>query len=409
MDIRTRRAAPFSRNPDYDFEIRTVLGASAGGGSDPGEVLAAVGGIGKHDHAGWFRAWHDLGERTATLGRACAEAGHRVSAADAFLRASLYFGVAVNAVSALADSAELVPTFRRQLGAWDSFVAQAPLSVDRLDVPFQPVPLPGWFFRPAPSTKPRLTLVLVNGSDGSRASLWASTGAAALRRGYNVFLFDGPGQQSQLFDHNIPFRPDWENVLAPVHDVIAAQDGVDPARIAVYGISQAGYWVARALAFEHRFCAAITDPGVVDVSQSWVSQIPKSLVRLLDRGEVEKFDHRMTLGMKLSPEVARTWQFRARPYGTSGYAETLAAVRRYTVRDVAGRIRTPLLITSPDDEQFWPGQSEELASLAPGVSKVIRFTAAEGAAGHCQPLARTLATQRMFDWLETTAASAAKS
>jgi hypothetical protein len=30
----------------------------------------------------------------------------------------------------------------------------------------------------------------------------------------------------------------------------------------------------------------------------------------------------------------------------------------------------------------------------------VRFTAAEGAGEHCQPLARTLTAQRIFDWLD---------
>ncbi|TNU72813.1 dipeptidyl aminopeptidase, partial [Miniimonas arenae] len=117
-------------------------------------------------------------------------------------------------------------------------------------------------------------------------------------------------------------------------------------------------------------------------------------------GDVEKFDREMAFGMKFSPDTARTWQFRARPYGTTGYGETIAAVRRYTVADVADRITTPLLILSPENEQFWPGQAEQLAALAPTVSTLVPFTAAEGADGHCQPLARGLTAQRMFDWLD---------
>jgi pimeloyl-ACP methyl ester carboxylesterase len=107
-------------------------------------------------------------------------------------------------------------------------------------------------------------LIAVNGSDGSLASLWASCVAPALERGYDVVVFDGPGQQTQLFDKNVSFRPDWENVLTPVYDYVAGLDGVDSKRIALYGISQGSYWAVRALAFEHRFAAAITDPGLVD-------------------------------------------------------------------------------------------------------------------------------------------------
>jgi cephalosporin-C deacetylase-like acetyl esterase len=93
---------------------------------------------------------------------------------------------------------------------------------------------------------------------------------------------------------DIPYEgPDWEHVLTPVFDFVAGLDGVDAARVAVYGISQGGHWVARALAFEHRYAAAITDPGVVDVSASWTSHLPKSLMKLLDESQDEKFDKEM--------------------------------------------------------------------------------------------------------------------
>lgn len=391
---------PFSDNPNFDFEIRSVLGQAVGGAADPGEVLAATAGVHKHDHVGWFHAWHELGQRTAEAAQTSAAAGHRVSAASGFLRASAYLGVAVNAVSSLTDSAELIPTFREQRDAWESFITNTPLNMQRLDIPYENSSLPGWFVRPAQAPAGATTLVLVNGSDGSLAALWGSTGAAALERGYNVLLFDGPGQQSQLFERGVPFRPDWEHVLTPVFDFVAGLDGVDPARIAVYGISQGGYWVARALAFEHRYAAAITDPGVVDVSASWTSQLPKSLTKLLNEGQNAKFDKEMGFGMKFSPETERTWLFRARPYGTTGYAETIEAVRGCNMANVGGKITTPLFITSPEGEQFRPGQAEQLASLTESVSTIAHFTAVEGASEHCQPLARTLTAQRMFDWLD---------
>jgi hypothetical protein len=397
MSHRTPLIRPFSDNTDFDYEIRAALGNCVEGAGDPGEILAAVADVRKGDHDAWFAAWAGLGGRTLAAAETSAAAGHGVSAAGAYLRASAYYAVAVNAVSALAGTDELGPTFAKQRQAWDGFVAHRP-DAATVEIPYEGRTLPGWLFRPAGAATG--TLVLVNGSDGSLAALWGSSGAAALRRGYNVLAFDGPGQQSELFERNIPFRPDWEHVLTPVYDIVAGLDGVDPARIAVYGISQGGYWVARGIAFEHRFAAAITDPGVVDVSTSWTREVPHGLLKTLDAGDTEKFDKEMAFGMKFSPETARTWQFRARPYGTPGYAETIQAVREYTMVDVAAQITTPLLILSPENEQFWPGQAEQLAGLTHGVSTVIPFTAAEGADEHCQPLARTLTAQRMYDWLD---------
>lgn len=392
--------APFSHNPDFDFDIRTALGSSVEGVGEPGEILAAVAGLSPSDHDGWFAAWRRLADRVSNEAESAATAGHVVTAAGAYLRASSYYAVAVNALGALDDDAQLAVMFAKQQSAWRGFLTHTAASVTELSIDYDGGTLPGWLFRPNDDGAPRATIVAVNGSDGAASGMWAACVAPALRRGYGVLVFDGPGQQSQIFDKGVPFRPDWENVLTPVYDLLAGLSIVDENRIAVYGISQGGYWVTRALAFEHRFVAAITDPGVVDVSRSWTDHIPHALLATLDAGKVESFDKEMAMGMALSPDTARTWRFRARPYGTSGYGETIEAVRQYNAVGVAPQITTPLLILSPEGEQFWPGQAERLAELTSQVSTLVRFTAAEGADGHCQPLARTLTGERMFDWLD---------
>ena len=71
-----------------------------------------------------------------------------------FLRASTYFGVAVNAASSLKDSAELTPTFREQRDAWESFITNTPMNVRRVDIPYENSSMPGWLFRPVPRRLP---------------------------------------------------------------------------------------------------------------------------------------------------------------------------------------------------------------------------------------------------------------
>lgn len=56
MAHRAEPITPFSTNPDFHFETRSVLGLAVGGGAERGEVLAATTGIHHHDRARWFRA-----------------------------------------------------------------------------------------------------------------------------------------------------------------------------------------------------------------------------------------------------------------------------------------------------------------------------------------------------------------
>lgn len=216
-----------------------------------------------------------------------------------------------------------------------------------------------------------------------------------------MLFFDCPGQQSQLFERNVFFRPDWEAVITPVVDFLCRRSDVDPAAIALYGVSQAGYWVPRAIAFEHRIAAAIADTGVVDVSQSWLRHLPQEMVALLDRGDRATFNAMIAEGMLTDAKAAATWNFRAHPYGGLDPYSTFAAMRRYRLdRADAARITTPLLITDPEGEQFWPDQAAQPAAMTRGVSTLVRFTAAEGANFHCESMARLLVDQRMFDWLD---------
>jgi hypothetical protein len=73
--------------------------------------------------------------------------------------------------------------------------------------------------------------------------------------------------------------------------------------------------------------------------------------------------------------------------------------RRLLASAVAGQIATPLYTIDTDGDQFFAGQPAELAALMPD-STYVRFIQAEYASYHCQPLARELTEQRMFDCLD---------
>ncbi|MYW43277.1 dipeptidyl aminopeptidase [Streptomyces sp. SID161] len=390
----------FNDNVQFDYEIRLALGSAWRRGADVGEVLATAAAVADGDGEAWFTAWLELGRRVREQADRDAAGGQTVSARDGWLRAAGYLGTALVGVDAVADPdarlAEVFPEHRacldRFLGAWDP-------PAERVSVPYEDTSLPGYLVGP-PGSGPAPTLIVNNGSDGPVSSAWTLVGAPAVDRGYRVLLFDGPGQQSMLFERAVPFRPDWEKVVTPVVDFLLSRADVDPARIALAGISQAGYWVPRALAFEHRIAAAVADPGVVRVVDSWWPHLGPELRALWESGDRAAFDGWLAEGLRQDPALAATWRWRAKPYGIDSPFDLLAAVSRYDVTHVAGRITTPLLITDPDGEHFWPGASRELYDLLPGPKHLVRFTEEEGAHLHCEPMGRALFEQRVFDWLD---------
>jgi len=388
---------------DFQFALENALGAAYRRAADVGEVLATAARIEDGDPDSWVEEW------TATAGAAWAdaykavEAGHRVSALAHYLRAATYYGTALYRIAYSSEPDRQVELWRRQRTCWDGAVDLFAVPGERLTIPYEDTTLPGYFFR-APDAEPgerRPLVVINNGSDGTTSQMWTCGGAAAGERGYHWMTFDGPGQQAALFEQGIPFRPDWEAVLTPVADQMVARDDVESERVAVIGISQAGYWIPRALAYEHRFAAAVADPGVVDVSASWTHTLPEQMRSQIELGERDAFDREMHLAELFRPTTAATLRFRGEPYGLNGKSrfELYRTVAQYRLGDEIGQVTTPMLVTDPEDEQFWPGQARALYDRLPGSKQLVTFTAHEGANRHCEPLASALRETRVFDWL----------
>ncbi len=388
-------AYSFYDDGDANFGVLVALGGVSAGLGDVGEILTAVQAVPNGDDRGWAVTFGALAKRVEGLAVAAGASGDRHSARDAYLRAATYYAAVLEAEQSFASEETILATFADHRRCWDAFADLNAPALERLAIPYEDTTMPGYFLSVDGTKRP--TVVFINGSDGALTWVWQEM-LAAYDRGFNALVFDGPGQQSMLFVEKVPFRPDWEKVITPVVDFLLQRPDVDADALVLWGGSQGGFWGARALAFEHRFAAAFLDPGVVDVSTSWFSHFPPEMMQLIESGDATDFNAGMQAALQ-SPHISASWTFRARPYMKDTPFDVCAAMLDYNVKEVARQITTPVMIADPEGEQFWPGQSEQLAQLIGDVAVVQKFTAAEGADLHCEPAARSLVHQRMYDWL----------
>jgi hypothetical protein len=392
---------------DFQFGLEIVLGATYRQAADVGEALATAERISDGDADAWIREWRATADNAWGAGETARHAGRAATALSFHRRAATYYAIALYCVAKASDFGQRLElaTWRRQRECWEHVVDLSPAPGERIEIPYEGTALRGYFFR-APDAapgEPRPLVIMNNGSDGATSAMWGHGGAAAAERGYHWMTFDGPGQQYALYEQHIPFRHDWEAVLTPVLDTLLARRDVDRERVAAIGVSQAGFWVPRAICFEHRLAAAVADGGAVDVSRPWLAPLPPALRELLEAGAHAAFDEQFRRAEAASPAIAATLEFRGRPYGIAGGSryELFEAVARYRLEDELQEIVTPLLITDPEDEQFFPGQPRELYDRLTGAKKLVSFTAAEGANRHCEPLGTAVRDARIFDWLQT--------
>jgi hypothetical protein len=143
----------------------------------------------------------------------------------------------------------------------------------------------------------------------------------------------------------------------------------------------------------------VADPGVVDVSAAWLSNLPSALVELLKAGDKAAFNAAIAQ-VATDAHFAQAMAARGRPFGQATPYDTFEAALQYNTRDVIASIQTPILITDPDDETFWPGQSDELNALLTNDHVLVHFHREDGANFHCEPMGRAAAEFIMFDFFE---------
>jgi dienelactone hydrolase len=397
----------FKDDPQFWYETVRMFGAAEYGGALFGEVIAIAQKIRPGDYDSWYDAHNAFADRLAAEAEAQLKKGHRISARDNFLRACNYYRSSEFFLHANPSDPRMAHAYERSVACYRAAAALFAPAIEPLEIPYESTTLLGYFHTPAGPTQRRPTILINNGFDGSAEEMHWGAARAAVDRGWNALVFDGPGQFAAVHRARLHFRPDWEKVVTPVIDFATQRADVDPRRIALHGISFGGYLAPRAAAFDRRIAACIADDGVYDYGAAQLSGIPAALrpqvKAALSVPSAPQLDARLEQMMK-SSSVAR-WAFTHGMYatGTTTPRAYLAAAQAYHLRDgIAEQIKCPTLVCEAESDLFFSGQAQQLFDHLTCPKALLRFIDAEGAGAHCEVGASRLAFARMYDWLDET-------
>lgn len=376
------------------------------GGPDFGEIVAVADAVGEGDDSAFYEAWTSAGDRMAAEARAGLARGHRTSARELFLRASVAYGASYHPLYGEPVDPRLIQGFRRQIEAFDAGLALFEPSIRPLRIPFEGTTLPAYLIPAAGrANEVRPLVIQTNGYDATVTDLYFASAVAASRRGYHCLIFDGPGQGEMLYRHGMRLRPDWETVVRAVVDFALTLPGIDPARIALSGWSLGGHLALRAATGEPRLAACIADPGLWSpgtMGRALASHLgatlgPTDTLAALDQGVIDRM---LTL---IQADRGQRWKIVQRGFWANGAADLrdfLRLMERFTLDGRAERIACPVLLTQAEQDGLAAGTPALFEALC-CPKEIIRFMAAEGAGDHCEMHNRSLLNRRVFDWLDT--------
>jgi pimeloyl-ACP methyl ester carboxylesterase len=387
-------------NQSFSFEALRAAGFAGDGGADLGEVLVTARNIPEGDEGAWHREWKATADRVFGLAEGSAD---RVGAREAFLRASNYYRTAEFYLRERPETdPEVAHLSGRSAEAFRRATELMDTPVHPVAIPYEGTTLPGYLFLADGTGTPRPTIVYNNGFDSTLEESWFAIAAAALRRGYHVLAFDGPGQGAALRGQGLRFRPDWEAVITPVLDVAVARPEVDPAGLVLFGYSMGGYLVARAAAHDHRVAAILLDDGILDFHAAFQRMLPPWLAGWIADGRDELANP--VLELVMAADTQARWAFRNGiwTYGAGSPADFVRRTRDYTLQGCIEDIRCPALVLDPEHDQFLAGQPELVHKALTAPSTLVTLREADGAGEHCHVGAMSRLHQVIFEWLAGT-------
>jgi fermentation-respiration switch protein FrsA (DUF1100 family) len=271
----------------------------------------------------WCAAWSKRAAVHEDMGRDALARQKFVSAGEHLQRAGVYYHF--GKFLFVHDLGQMKAAHMKAVACRTLALPHLKPACERVEMPYQGKWLAGILRKPAGIDRPPV-LVFACGLDSCKEETDAYE-QPFLARGIATLVFDGPGQGEGEYDFAI--RGDYEVAAAAVLDHVESRRDLNPARIAIAGISLGGYYAPRAAAFDRRIKACLALGGPYDWADCWDGV----------------------------PDLTRE-AFRVR-----SKCATLDEARRHaatlTLRDVAHRITCPIYIMNGRADRIVPAADAE--------------------------------------------------
>lgn len=387
---------PFFSDPMFQAQFVRAMGHACAGGADMGECLAVASQITDGDRESWYHVWWEKAKELEGMAQASAQSQINDNARGQFLRASNYYRTAAIIIEDDPEDPRILTAWQRQADTFRQATRYFHHPVHRIEIPFEGLRMPGYLYLHSDSLRP--LIIMLGGGDGTLEEVYFTV-AEAIKRGFHCLTFDGPGQGEVLRVHQIPFRPDWENIVTAAVDYALEIPQVDKDRLVLMGRSLGGYLATRAVSCEKRIAACVVDPGIYDSYEIFLKGLPDHVQQWMIENKNEEVDQFFQELFASNPTVRFKFHLRLWRYGVKTIREMIEVSKKYTLRGLVDRITCPMLVLDNELEYISAGQAMRLYEELKGPKAYHCFTEIEGAGGHCEPLASHRFAEVVYAWL----------
>ncbi|NSL85847.1 alpha/beta fold hydrolase [Chitinophaga sp. Mgbs1] len=370
--------------------------------SDIGECFDTASRIDERNEYSWSDEWTKTADRISALGDDCLKEHHRLTAGASYLRASTYYRAALHRYPDPANA--LVKQLAgKVVKNYQTALTLLSVPYEAVSIPYMNTHLPGYFLRAAGKHPHKAPVIIFHpGRDAwAEDNLWIAE--YAVKRGYHCLLFEGPGQGKVIRLQDIPFRPDWENVVTPVVNFLEHYKGVDIKKSVLMGFSMGGFLAPRAVTTEKRIKLCVANPGVLSWTESIYSSLDlliPQLMPIFHAGNYDLFDEQLKAYMEENAFVRWGITDELWKHGASRPSELLLKLQQYSIESTVKNISCRTLVVDGTGEEFSRGQAKKLYDALICPKDFLLFTEEDTGYLHCQPGALAICYTRIFNWID---------
>jgi len=372
----------FPGNYRWSAAFINMIGSIAYGGAEIGElhkIGSALKGKAADDDQAWFDACVKVADGVRAYAVKWDKAGHRHSAAHAYLRACNYYQMAER-FRTPKDKIGL-DAYRKGVDCFHRHTKLTDLEIEIVEVPYEKGSLPGYFVHAQNAKGKRAPcVVFFDGLDVTKEIQFVRGVPDLVKRGISCLVMDAPGTGEAIRFRNYYLRHDYEVAGSACVDWLEKRKDVNPGKIGIVAISLGGYYAPRCAAMEPRFAACIAWGAQWDYHGTWKKRVDAA--------------YKTSLSV---PGHHIEWIM-----GAKSVDEALKKLEPFKLDGVMQKMRCPfLLVHGADDEQIPLADAQKQFDACGSKDKTFRvFTAEEGGAQHCQRDYLTLVVAEMWNWFE---------
>ena len=279
----------------------------------------------------------------------------------------------------------------------DYFEGENP-RIKRFTVPYENVELPVMHVVPEGKSK---GTILIHGGNDSYFEEFLFTVLYMQEQGFEVYMFEGPGQGGVIRIQGMHFTHEWEKPVKAVLDYFKLED------VTIIGISLGGYLAPRAAAFDKRISKVVAwsiFPCFQDVIVGMQNPVIQKLFHILMKLHARHLIN-LVFGIKAKKEPIINWGIRHGCYAYEakdayGYAQKL---KLYDLEPIADKITQDMLIVGASQDHFidYRMVGHEINMLKNVRSLTFRlFTEREDAQNHCNVGNGKLVMDEILNWIK---------